>query len=160
MWSSFFPEALGTLPQLTPVLMMWPFSHILGKELHSNSHWESQSMEGLWWDALSPKLAWPSFQGSQFESSMSLYSSKNRLVSKHPPWTSLLHLWVTCSCANDLQSHSPVWATLKQRLQSTSRLTDLLWVSYTQTWTHAGLSIRPSESSLLQKNKSPLSLYP
>ena len=47
---------------------MWPFPHILGKELHSNSHWESQSMEGLWWDALSPKLAWPSFQGSQFES--------------------------------------------------------------------------------------------
>lgn len=88
-WSSFFPKALGTLPQLTPVLMMWPYSHILGKEWHSDSHWESQSMEGLWWDILSPKLAWPSFQGSQFESSMSLYSSKNRLVSKHPPWTSL-----------------------------------------------------------------------
>lgn len=63
MRSNFFPVALDTLIQLTPILTMWPYSHTVMKAVHSNSHWESQSMEGLWWDVLSPKLGQPSFQG-------------------------------------------------------------------------------------------------
>lgn len=38
MRSDFFPVALDTLTQLTPILMMWPYSHTVMKEVHSNSH--------------------------------------------------------------------------------------------------------------------------
>lgn len=38
MRSNFVPLALDTLIQLIPILMMWPYSHTLMKELHSNSH--------------------------------------------------------------------------------------------------------------------------
>lgn len=151
MRSNFFPVALDTLIQLTPILTMWPCSHTVMKEVHSNSHWESQSMEGLCWDVLSPKLGQRSFHGPL---------KPARVPTAHRTgWPLSKSLWITRSPAGDLQSHSTARSTSKQRLKAhTDSQIGPGWV--THRCEHTCSLIKLSESKLRQKNMSSLRLHP